>query len=386
MIRRRSAVDGLPFRVYERLGVRTYSIGYKMRSGAWAFRYQCPVGDTAQIAALRRKAIEESAKVNEDVPLGAFDGLVTAWFAMQDGAPWFICADVAQVLGYRDASNAGRVLDDDEKGAHNVSTPGGEQKLTIINESGLYALVLRSRKPEARKFAKWVTSEVLPAIRKTGSYELPNLYKQQPGDKLNSYQQQQLRGLLDEFVKHLPKDKQAGFMMQGWSKLKAHFGVAYRDIPCERFDEAISLLTRHVVEHARTVHQIESPPAPSMMGKRWVMELDRTGREVARAMDWNDCILKYQDLPKLLAAPDNMIAKPCCSPLPEHAFSAWRTHHLNRRSLPDSTHPTQTAFGRFFHGHSASANRPASMASRRVLGRYTPCSACSMRRFLPCTD
>ena len=47
-----------------------------------------------------------------------------------------------------------------------------------------------------------------------------------------------------------------------------------------------------------------------MLGKRWVVELDRTGREVARAMDWNDCILKYQDLPKLLAAPDNMIAKP----------------------------------------------------------------------------
>lgn len=87
MIRRRSAVDGLPFRVYERMGVRTYSIGYKMRSGAWAFRYQCPVGDAAQIAALRRKAIEESAKVNEDVPAGGFDGLVTTWFAMQEALP-----------------------------------------------------------------------------------------------------------------------------------------------------------------------------------------------------------------------------------------------------------------------------------------------------------
>lgn len=88
----------------------------------------------------------------------------------RDGAPWFICADVAQVLGYRDASNAGRVLDDDEKGTHNLSTPGGDQRVTIINESGLYALVLRSRKPEARKFAKWVTSEVLPSLRKTGGY------------------------------------------------------------------------------------------------------------------------------------------------------------------------------------------------------------------------
>lgn len=87
-----------------------------------------------------------------------------------DDAVWFVCTDVAEALGYRNAPDASRHLDDDEKGTHILRTPGGDQKLTIISESGLYALVLRSRKPEARKFAKWVTSEVLPAIRKTGSY------------------------------------------------------------------------------------------------------------------------------------------------------------------------------------------------------------------------
>ena len=91
----------------------------------------------------------------------------------RDGSPWFICTDVAEALGYRNAPDASRHLDDDEKGTQIVRTLGGAQKLTIINESGLYALVLRSRKPEARKFAKWVTSEVLPAIRKTGQYTAP---------------------------------------------------------------------------------------------------------------------------------------------------------------------------------------------------------------------
>lgn len=86
-----------------------------------------------------------------------------------DGEPWFVCTDVAKALHYRDAEVASRHLDDDEKGVHPTGVPG--QSLTIINESGLYALVLRSRKPEARKFAKWVTSEVLPAIRKTGKFE-----------------------------------------------------------------------------------------------------------------------------------------------------------------------------------------------------------------------
>lgn len=223
---------------------------------------------------------------------------------MQDGVVWFVATDVAESLGYKSPKDAASYLDDDEKGSATVRTPGGDQKLTIINESGLYALVLRSRKPEARKFAKWVTSEVLPAIRKTGGYELPNLYKQNPGDKLNSYQQQQLRGLLEEFVKHLPKEKQGAFMMQGWSKLKAHFGVAYREIPCERFDEAVSLLTRHVVEHSQP-KQIE---APSVKNRRWLISFDHTGREVAQPIDWDDCLLKYEELPKLLAANDNMVA------------------------------------------------------------------------------
>jgi len=139
---------------------------------------------------------------------------------------------------------------------------------------------------------------------------LENLYRQQPTDKLNSHQQQQLRGMLDEFVKMLPKEKQGAFMMQGWSKLKSHFGVPYREIPAERFDEAVSLLTRHVIEYVSHRPIEAQPKAPSFMGKRWIMEFDHTGREVARAMDWDDCVLKYNDLPRLLAAPDNMLDTP----------------------------------------------------------------------------
>ena len=90
---------------------------------------------------------------------------------LHDGEPWFVAMDVCSALGYRNVSQTvGDHLDDDEKGVSTGYTPGGQQALTIISESGLYALVLRSRKPEARKFANWVTSEVLPAIRKTGSY------------------------------------------------------------------------------------------------------------------------------------------------------------------------------------------------------------------------
>lgn len=90
---------------------------------------------------------------------------------LKDGEPWFVAKDVCDTLGYANSRKAvGDHLDDDEKGVTSSDTLGGQQKLAIISESGLYALVLRSRKPEARKFAKWVTAEVLPAIRKTGGY------------------------------------------------------------------------------------------------------------------------------------------------------------------------------------------------------------------------
>lgn len=88
------------------------------------------------------------------------------------GEAWFVAADVCEALGYANTSKAiSDHLDDDERSTvTNSESRNGGGQLVIINESGLYALVLRSNKPEARKFAKWVTREVLPSIRKTGEY------------------------------------------------------------------------------------------------------------------------------------------------------------------------------------------------------------------------
>lgn len=90
-----------------------------------------------------------------------------------DGEPRWVAADVAKVLGYSATAAMTRSLDDDEKGVQNLHTPGGEQELATITESGLYSVILRSRVPAARDFKRWVTGEVLPQIRKTGSYSAP---------------------------------------------------------------------------------------------------------------------------------------------------------------------------------------------------------------------
>ena len=85
---------------------------------------------------------------------------------------WFVGKDVATVLGYVSTKDMTRRLDEDEKGRHLVPTLGGDQQLNIINEAGLYSAILGSRKQEAKSFKKWVTSVVLPTIRKTGGYML----------------------------------------------------------------------------------------------------------------------------------------------------------------------------------------------------------------------
>jgi len=92
----------------------------------------------------------------------------------KDGAPWFVGKDVAEILGYERTADAIRVhVDEDDKGVGEIQTPGGKQAMALINESGLYSLVLQSKLPKAKEFKRWVTSEVLPSIRKHGAYMTP---------------------------------------------------------------------------------------------------------------------------------------------------------------------------------------------------------------------
>lgn len=90
-----------------------------------------------------------------------------------NGEPWFVAADVCKALDLNNNRMAIERLDADEKGVSSIDTPGGKQELTIVNEPGLYALVLGSRKPEAKAFKRWITHDVIPTIRKHGAYMTP---------------------------------------------------------------------------------------------------------------------------------------------------------------------------------------------------------------------
>lgn len=93
----------------------------------------------------------------------------------KDGEPWFVGKDVAAALGYEKPTDAVRKhVDVEDRGISKMETPSGAQETTIINESGLYSLVLSSKLPTAKKFKRWVTSEVIPSIRKHGAYMTPD--------------------------------------------------------------------------------------------------------------------------------------------------------------------------------------------------------------------
>ena len=120
---------------------------------------------------------------------------------MVNNEPYFVGKDVAEILGYKDTAKAIFAhVDAEDKGVGELPTPGGVQNVTIINESGLYSLILSSKMPNAKKFKRWVTSEVLPAIRKHGVFAVDTMLNDPDAmiAALQAYKEERQRRLLLE--------------------------------------------------------------------------------------------------------------------------------------------------------------------------------------------
>lgn len=133
-----------------------------------------------------------------------FNSNLVRVFKDEKGTPWWVGKDVCKVLGiiWKGSHSLGS-LDEDEKGIISHDTPGGNQDFLTVNESGLYALIFKSRKPEARPFRKWVTSEVLPQLRKTGRYEIPGVGMMDEDAKKSNMLHYSVSGLCQEADKYL---------------------------------------------------------------------------------------------------------------------------------------------------------------------------------------
>lgn len=200
---------------------------------------------------------------------------------------WFLAADVCKALEITNVSQATGRLDDDERGITTVYTPYGTQDALIISESGLYSLVLTSRKAEAKTFKRWVTHEVLPALRKTGRYEVAlqpaqglsqldllgqmfNTFKEQ-SERLELLEgsQVELEARLDDqpISAHADKRNHIQKLIQelgnvkggrahvglAYNRYKAHFGLPgkFDALKACQYAEAVALLTRWIAEAQR---------------------------------------------------------------------------------------------------------------------------------------
>jgi prophage antirepressor-like protein len=171
----------------------------------------------------------------------------------RDGEPWFVARDVCAVLGIRNVADSLAGLDDDERGVATTDTLGGEQQVSIVNESGLYSLIFRSRKSEAKAFKRWVTHEVLPSIRKNGGY----ISASATADQLDTLVKQAavlqaLNGLADK----------------GWLDAKARILGARALGETPQLDQATKPLTVSIYLTRKGLKGRELKAAASMFGKR----------------------------------------------------------------------------------------------------------------------
>ncbi len=172
-----------------------------------------------------------------------------------DNTPWFVAADICGALDIVNHRDALSKLDNDEKGVGSTDTLGGKQKMAIVNESGLYTLILRCRdavKPGTtqHKFRKWVTSEVLPAIRKHGRYEdNENKMAQLVNETIGQNGFKILQAAIKGKVSNIPAQLQHGAKCRIWNKVHSTFGVlAAKNIPSNQLDDAIQFVAAYGIE------------------------------------------------------------------------------------------------------------------------------------------
>ena len=210
----------------------------------------------------------------------------------RNGDIWFVAADVCAVLDIKNTTQALAALDSDERSMFNIGRSainGGGGEVNIINESGLYALILRSRKPEAKRFRKWVTSEVLPAIRKNGAYSLT----------ITKAQQGELATLIAE---RFPSGKDRPY---AWSRFNNHFRLAsYKDLPASRFEEACAYI-RTMPEIAPALPKPEARPQINLFAPHEFQRL-----RVLANQFYDDVVkrAKGEDVTPKLEIPDEVLA------------------------------------------------------------------------------
>ena len=208
-----------------------------------------------------------------------------------DGEPYFVGKDIATVLGYKNPQEAVREhVDEDDKGMSEMLTPGGKQKMPVINESGIYALIFASKLPEARKFKHWVTHEVLPSIRKTGSYSVNSILSPEELElKRNTLDLERAR-LINSMIENpsfpMTPETKTVFAHEVFKLATGHSYLAMLPESTDRWYTAGEIgaeigLTANKVGRIAKAHGIKAPAGESNEYGRWIFSKSQnSSREV----------------------------------------------------------------------------------------------------------
>ncbi len=210
--------------------------------------------------------------------------------------PWFVANDVSAALQYSEASAMTRHLDDDEKGLSIVQTLGGDQEMLVINESGLYSAILRSRKAEAKRFKKWVTAEVLPAIRKHGSYEdTQGVMAPMVDELLGKVGAMRLSNVMRCRVAKLDAEHQRSATAKLASALHARFDVPRMElIPADQMDAACNFIASYAIEGEylpKGGNQSVDIPTDLSENQRYLVFTDGSGKRQVQPIPFDACVM-----------------------------------------------------------------------------------------------
>ncbi|CAM3797880.1 Prophage antirepressor [Pseudomonas synxantha] len=220
--------------------------------------------------------------------------------------PCFVATDVCEALAIVNTARALSRLDDDEKGTHAVSTLGGTQNLSVVNESGLYSLILTSRKAEAKIFKKWVTAEVLPAIRKHGRYDDHGKMTTLMDELIGMSELNVIKGLIRDKSKAVPADQRQGFQLVMHNRLHTRFNVPRTElIPAAQFDQACNFIGSYALEgeyipartHTGGIHldQFETASLYMLMSRFVTMEKHKSSMLAASRALGSSALMDFFD-------------------------------------------------------------------------------------------
>ena len=216
--------------------------------------------------------------------------------------PWWVAKDVCDILGYSNSRKAlADHLDDDEKGVTICYTPGGEQNMNVINESGLYCLILRSNMPKAKEFRKWVTTTVLPQVMRKGLPENetkiaePSQYQV---DQLNLERAKLLQHMIDAPAFPLTDESKAVIQHEAFKILTGHECLTMLPVLSEQWYTAEDIgaelgITACKVGHIANKHGLKPPKGESNQYGRWIVSKSRYSSKECpqfiysqQGMDW----------------------------------------------------------------------------------------------------